>query len=101
MQKITPCLWCDDQAEQAVAFYTEIFKNSRIVIIARYGDFGHEVYGKAAGTIMAIAFELDGQSFSALNGGPAFNFKRHLAPCQLRNTARSRLLLGKAVRARG
>lgn len=56
MQKITPCLWCDDQAEQAVAFYTEIFKNSRIVIIARYGDFGHEVYGKAAGTIMAIAF---------------------------------------------
>ena len=79
MQKITPCLWFDDQAEQAVAFYSAIFKNSRIVNIARYGEAGHEVHGKAAGTVMAIAFELDGQAFSALNGGPVFKFNEAIS----------------------
>ena len=79
MQRITPCLWFDDQAEQAVAFYTAIFKNSRIANIARYGEAGHEVHGKTAETVMAVAFELDGQAFSALNGGPAFKFNEAIS----------------------
>lgn len=74
IQKITPCLWFDDQAEQAAAFYTGIFSNSRIVDISRYGEAGHEIHGKAAGTVMTVAFELDGQRFTALNGGPVFKF---------------------------
>jgi predicted 3-demethylubiquinone-9 3-methyltransferase (glyoxalase superfamily) len=73
-QRITPCLWFDDQAEEAVAFYTGIFKNSRIVNVTRYGDAGREIHGKAAGTVMTVAFELDGQRFTALNGGPVFKF---------------------------
>jgi predicted 3-demethylubiquinone-9 3-methyltransferase (glyoxalase superfamily) len=73
-QRIAPCLWFDDQAEAAVDFYTAIFKNSRIVTISRYGEAGHEVHGRPAGTVMAVAFELDGQAFTALNGGPLFTF---------------------------
>jgi predicted 3-demethylubiquinone-9 3-methyltransferase (glyoxalase superfamily) len=73
-QKITPCLWFDDQAEEAVEFYTTIFRNSRIVKTTRYGEAGYEVHGKPAGTVMAVAFELDGQVFTALNGGPIFKF---------------------------
>jgi predicted 3-demethylubiquinone-9 3-methyltransferase (glyoxalase superfamily) len=67
VQRITPCLWFDDQAEPAVQFYTAIFSNSRIGTIARYGEAGHEFHGKPAGTVMTVAFELDGQSFTALN----------------------------------
>jgi len=74
IQKITPCLWFDDQAEEAVEFYTAIFRNSKIVNIVRYGEAGHEVHGKPAGTVMTVAFELDGQAFTALNGGPMFKF---------------------------
>lgn len=74
MQRITPCLWFDDQAEEAAGFYTAIFRNSRIVDIVRYGKTGHEIHGKAAGTVMTVAFELDGQAFTALNGGPMFKF---------------------------
>ena len=74
MQRITPCLWFDDQAEEAVAFYTGIFKNSRVVNVSRYGDAGREIHGKAPGTVMVVAFELDGQAFTALNGGPMFEF---------------------------
>ncbi|HXU94549.1 MAG TPA: VOC family protein [Gallionella sp.] len=74
IQKITPCLWFDDQAEEAAKFYTSIFRNSRIVQISRYGEAGYEVHGKAAGTVMTVAFELDGQGFTALNGGPVFKF---------------------------
>jgi predicted 3-demethylubiquinone-9 3-methyltransferase (glyoxalase superfamily) len=73
-QRITPCLWFDDQAEAAAGFYTAVFKNSKIVNIARYGEAGHEVHGKPAGTVMIVAFELDGQVFTALNGGPIFKF---------------------------
>ena len=72
--RISPCLWFDDQAEQAVAFYTGIFPNSRIVKIARYGKVGYEIHKRPAGSVMTIAFELDGQSFTALNGGPIFKF---------------------------
>jgi predicted 3-demethylubiquinone-9 3-methyltransferase (glyoxalase superfamily) len=79
IQKITPCLWFDDQAEEAVAFYTAIFANSKIVNIARYGEAGHEVHGKPAGTVMTIAFELDGQAFTALNGGPMFKFNEAIS----------------------
>jgi predicted 3-demethylubiquinone-9 3-methyltransferase (glyoxalase superfamily) len=79
VQKITPCLWFDDQAEQAVAFYTGVFPNSKIVTISRYGEAGHEFHGKPAGTVMAVAFELDGQTFTALNGGPVFKFNEAIS----------------------
>ncbi len=74
MQKITPFLWFDDKAEEAAAFYTAIFKNSKIVNVARYGDAGAQVTGKSKGTVMTVAFQLDGQEFVALNGGPQFKF---------------------------
>ena len=70
MQKISPFLWFDNQAEEAVNFYTGIFPNSRITSIARYGDAGPG----EPGTVMTAAFELDGQEFTALNGGPLFKF---------------------------
>ena len=78
-QKITPCLWFDDQAEQAVAFYTSIFKNSKIIHVSRYGEAGQEVHGKLAGTVMTVTFELDGQRFTALNGGPMFQFNEAIS----------------------
>ncbi|WP_019142763.1 VOC family protein [Noviherbaspirillum massiliense] len=74
LQKITPCLWFDHQAEEAARFYTGIFKNSRITNIARYGEAGKDVHGMSAGTVMTVAFELNGQPFTALNGGPIFKF---------------------------
>ena len=74
VQKITPCLWFDHEAEEAAAFYCSIFRNSKIVGIARYGEAGHEFHGKPAGSVMTVAFELDGQTFTALNGGPMFRF---------------------------
>jgi predicted 3-demethylubiquinone-9 3-methyltransferase (glyoxalase superfamily) len=67
-------LWFDDQAEEAAAFYTGIFENSRVVSVSRYGDAGREIHGKAPGTVMVVAFELEGQAFTALNGGPMFKF---------------------------
>ncbi len=74
IQRIAPCLWFDNQAEEAAKFYTGIFKNSKIVKIARYGEVGQKIHGKPPGTVMTVAFELDGQSFTALNGGPIFKF---------------------------
>jgi predicted 3-demethylubiquinone-9 3-methyltransferase (glyoxalase superfamily) len=71
---ITPCLWFDTQAEEAARFYTGIFKNSRIGTISRYGEVGREVHGRPAGTVMTVEFELNGQPFTALNGGPHFKF---------------------------
>jgi predicted 3-demethylubiquinone-9 3-methyltransferase (glyoxalase superfamily) len=79
IQKIAPCLWFDDQAEEAAKFYTGIFKNSRITKLTRYGKAGHEIHGRPAGTVMAVAFELEGQSFSALNGGPLFKFNEAIS----------------------
>lgn len=73
-QKITPCLWFDTQGEEAANFYVSVFKNSRIVRIGRYGKEGHEIHGKEAGSVMAVEFEIEGQSFVALNGGPQFRF---------------------------
>ena len=70
MPKITPCLWFDTQGEDAARFYTSIFPSSRIVEVARYGEAGP----RDAGTVMVVRFELDGQEFVALNGGPEFTF---------------------------
>ena len=70
MPKITPCLWFDTQGEEAARFYTSIFPNSRIVDVAHYGEAGP----RDAGTVMVVKFELDGQEFVALNGGPEFTF---------------------------
>ena len=72
--RIVPCLWFDDQAEAAAKFYTDIFKNSKITKISYYTDVGREVHGRKAGSVMTVEFELDGQPFTALNGGPEFKF---------------------------
>ncbi|MEP0873632.1 VOC family protein [Trichocoleus desertorum AS-A10] len=76
---ITPCLWFDDQAEAAAQFYTSVFRNSKIVHISRYGEAGQEIHGKPAGTVMTVNFELDGQPFTALNGGPTFKFNEAIS----------------------
>lgn len=74
MQKITPFLWFDNQAEEAVSFYTAIFKNSKVGTISRYDEAGAKASGMPEGSAMTIAFELHGQQFTALNGGPHFQF---------------------------
>lgn len=74
VQKITPSLWFDNQAEQVAQFYTSIFKNSKIVSVTRYSDAGHEAHHQRAGQVMTVTFELDGQRFTAINGGPVFTF---------------------------
>jgi predicted 3-demethylubiquinone-9 3-methyltransferase (glyoxalase superfamily) len=79
MQKITPCLWFDSNAEEAVNFYTSIFKNSKIGKISRYGKEGYEIHGKPEGTVLTVEFELDGQTFTALNGGPVFKFNEAIS----------------------
>ena len=72
--KISPCLWFDHQAEDAARFYTGIFKDSKITATTHYPDAGQEIHGKPAGSVLTVAFELNGQSFTALNGGPLFKF---------------------------
>ena len=74
MQKITPFLWFDNQAEEAVNYYLSIFKNSKILNVARYGDDSAKVSGRPKGSVMTVSFQLDGQQFVALNGGPVFSF---------------------------
>ena len=74
MQKITPCLWFDDNAEEAVKFYTSLFKNSKILQVSHYGEAGSSVAGRPKGSVMTITFQLEGQEFMALNGGKPFNF---------------------------
>jgi predicted 3-demethylubiquinone-9 3-methyltransferase (glyoxalase superfamily) len=70
MQKLTPCLWFDTDGEEAATFYTSVFPNSKILEITRYGSAGP----RAEGMVMTVSFELDGQGFIALNGGPDFTF---------------------------
>ena len=79
VQKITLCLWFDHQAEEAAGFYTAIFRNSKIGRIARYTETGREVHGMPPGSVMTVSFELDGQVFTALNGGPAFKFNEAIS----------------------
>ncbi len=74
IKNISPCLWFDGQAEDAARFYTAIFPNSRIVNVAHYGEAGREIHGRTPGSVMTVEFELDGQRFTALNGGPHFKF---------------------------
>jgi predicted 3-demethylubiquinone-9 3-methyltransferase (glyoxalase superfamily) len=73
-QKLTPCLWFDTQAEEAAHFYCSVFDNSRVVTVSRYGNAGTEIHGKQPGSVMAVEFEIEGQRFAALNGGPQFTF---------------------------
>ena len=85
MARITPCLWFDNEAEDAARLYTGIFRNSKIVDISRYGEAGREVHGQPAGKVLTVAFELDGQPFTALNGGPQFKFNEAVSfqvPCK-------------------
>jgi predicted 3-demethylubiquinone-9 3-methyltransferase (glyoxalase superfamily) len=70
MQKIVPCLWFDTEGEEAAQFYTSVFPNSKITEVTRYGSAGP----RAEGSVMTVSFELDGQRFTALNGGPDFKF---------------------------
>jgi predicted 3-demethylubiquinone-9 3-methyltransferase (glyoxalase superfamily) len=79
LQVITPCLWFDHQAEEAVNFYVSIFRNSSITNIARYSAAGREIHGKPPGSVMTVAFELDGHAFTALNGGPMFKFNEAIS----------------------
>ena len=74
VQRITPFLWFNNQAEEAAKFYTSIFKDSRIGKIARYGEAGEKASGRPAGSVMTVEFQLAGQDFVALNGGPHFKF---------------------------
>jgi predicted 3-demethylubiquinone-9 3-methyltransferase (glyoxalase superfamily) len=74
IQKISPCLWFDDQAEQAANFYTTIFPNSKVCKMSRYGEECPKLKSRPPGSVMSVAFELEGQSFHAINGGPRFKF---------------------------
>ncbi|HEX4119119.1 MAG TPA: VOC family protein [Verrucomicrobiae bacterium] len=74
MQKITPFLWFNENAEEAAKFYVSIFKNSKILDITHYGKAGAEASGRHAGTVMTVKFLLEGQEFVAINGGPNFKF---------------------------
>jgi predicted 3-demethylubiquinone-9 3-methyltransferase (glyoxalase superfamily) len=79
MQRITPCLWFDSQAEEAANFYVSIFKNSKIENMTRYGEAGAEVSGRPKGSVMTVTFEIEGQEFVALNGGPHFTFSEAIS----------------------
>ena len=79
MQKITPFLWCDDQAEQAAKFYTSVFKNSKIGRILRYDEASAKAAGRPAGSVLTVEFEIEGQKFTALNGGPQFKFNESVS----------------------
>ncbi|HTL62162.1 MAG TPA: VOC family protein [Nitrospira sp.] len=74
MPKISPCLWFNDNAEEAVGFYLSIFTNSRIRAIVRYGEAAANASGRPKGSVMTVSFDIDGQEFVALNGGPIFVF---------------------------
>lgn len=77
--KIAPCLWFDNQAEEAAKFYVSIFSNSKLGQIIRYGQAGHEIHHKPAGSVMTVDFELEGQPYTALNGGPDFKFNEAIS----------------------
>ncbi|OCL11649.1 putative 3-demethylubiquinone-9 3-methyltransferase [Glonium stellatum] len=79
LNKITPCLWFNGQAEEAANFYTSIFKNSKVTKIQRYTEAGKEAHGQEPGSVLVTAFELNGQPFVALNGGPQFKFNEAIS----------------------
>jgi predicted 3-demethylubiquinone-9 3-methyltransferase (glyoxalase superfamily) len=79
MQKITPCLWFDNQGEEAANFYVSVFKNSKLGRVMYYGSEGSEITGKTEGEVLTVEFQLEGQDFIALNGGPAFTFNEAIS----------------------
>ena len=79
LHKISPCLWFNHEAEEAARFYCGIFPNSRITAITHYGHAGQEIHGGTPGSVLTVAFELDGSPFTALNGGPTFTFNEAIS----------------------
>jgi predicted 3-demethylubiquinone-9 3-methyltransferase (glyoxalase superfamily) len=79
VQKISPCLWFDGEAEDAAKYYVGIFKNSKIETITRYGKAGQEIHGRKPGSVMTVEFVLEGQAFTGLNGGPHFKFNEAIS----------------------
>ena len=79
VQKITPCLWFDNQAEEAAKFYVSLFENSAMGAVTRYGKEGFEVHGRPEGSVLTVNFSLEGQEFTALNGGPDFKFSEAIS----------------------
>jgi predicted 3-demethylubiquinone-9 3-methyltransferase (glyoxalase superfamily) len=79
VQKISPCIWFDSQAEEAAQFYVSVFKNSKIGRITRYGEAGEEIHGRKPGTVMTVEFFLEGQQFTGLNGGPQFKLSEAIS----------------------
>jgi predicted 3-demethylubiquinone-9 3-methyltransferase (glyoxalase superfamily) len=79
INQIAPCLWFDNQAEEAANFYISVFRNSKIESISRYGKEGFEIHGQKEGTVLTVGFRLNGQSFTALNGGPVFTFNEAIS----------------------
>jgi predicted 3-demethylubiquinone-9 3-methyltransferase (glyoxalase superfamily) len=79
LRKITPCLWFDGQAKDAAKHYVSIFDNAKIGKISRYGEEGHEIHGREPGSVMVVEFELEGQKFVGLNGGPQFTFSEAIS----------------------
>jgi predicted 3-demethylubiquinone-9 3-methyltransferase (glyoxalase superfamily) len=101
MNRIVPCLWFDNAAEEAARRYTSIFPNATIGRFMRYSEEGHEIHGRPAGSVMTVEFELDGYTLLGLNGGPLF----HLTPAisllrHVRDRGRNRRRLGRARRRR-
>lgn len=85
VRTITPCLWFDSEAEQAARFYVSVFKSGRIGRISRYGKEGFELHHRPEGSVMTVEFEIEGRSFTALNGGPVFKFSEAISfqiPCE-------------------
>jgi predicted 3-demethylubiquinone-9 3-methyltransferase (glyoxalase superfamily) len=74
LQRLTTCLWFDNDAEPAAQFYVSVFPDSQMGTVSRYGEAGHEVHGRSAGSVRVVNFQLDGHAMMALNGGPAFRF---------------------------
>ena len=79
IQKITPCLWFDNQAEEAANFYVSLFNNSAVGVVTRYGKEGFEVHGRPEGSVLTVSFRIEGQEFTALNGGPHFKFSEAIS----------------------
>ena len=78
-RRIAPCLWFNDEAEQAATFYTSVFPNSKIRKISHYTEAGREIHGRPPGSVLTVEFELDGEPFTALNGGPQFRFNEAIS----------------------
>lgn len=78
-QKISPCLWFDSEAEEAAKFYVAVFPNSKILTVTRYGKAGFEIHQRPVGAVMTVELELNGQRFTALNGGPIFKFNEAIS----------------------